>query len=60
MLKFTAKFNTISFPSFEKVCSVLKNRQAKVISLFYKFINILNGIALIKTIPLFGWMMLES
>ena len=25
MLKFTAKFNTISFPSFEKVCSVLKN-----------------------------------
>ena len=23
MLKFTAKFNTISFPSFEKVCSVL-------------------------------------
>ena len=39
---------------------VLKNREAKVVSLFYKFINTLNGIALIKTIPLFGWMMLES
>ena len=25
MLKFTAKFNTLSFASFEKVCAVLKN-----------------------------------
>ena len=25
MLKFTAKFNTLDFSSFEKVCSVLKN-----------------------------------
>ena len=40
--------------------SVLKNRQAKVVSLFYKFINILNGKKKVKTIPLFGWMMLES
>ena len=39
---------------------VLKNREAKVVYLFYKFINILNEIALIKTVPLFGWMMLES